>query len=81
MRAVFVGILEPSRVAIFATSRAAFTRLQLRAASRRAGSWRRFEHRFLRGPYCHVYFEIDARAQMIRIVHAWDGRRESTPEL
>lgn len=23
---------------------------------------------------CHIYFEVDKRAQTIRILHVWDGR-------
>lgn len=30
---------------------------------------------------CHIYFEIDTRKQMIRVLHIWDGRRETTPNL
>ena len=30
---------------------------------------------------CHIYFEIDERKQMIRVLHVWDGRRETTPKL
>jgi hypothetical protein len=30
---------------------------------------------------CHIYFEIDERKQMIRVLHVWDGRRETAPKL
>ncbi len=30
---------------------------------------------------CHVYFEVDAASEIIRILHLWDGRRERAPKL
>lgn len=35
----------------------------------------------LRKSRCHLYFEIDEPAQLIRILHVWDGRRERPPKL
>jgi hypothetical protein len=29
----------------------------------------------------HVYFEINEREQVVRIMSVWDGRRERPPKL
>ena len=31
--------------------------------------------------HCHLYFEVDERQRMIRLLHVWDGRRERAPRL
>lgn len=31
--------------------------------------------------HCHIYFEINARKQMLHVLHVWDGRRERGPKL
>jgi hypothetical protein len=31
--------------------------------------------------HSHIYFDIDERKQMIRILHVWDARRARPPKL
>jgi hypothetical protein len=31
--------------------------------------------------HCHIYFDVDERMQMIRVLHVWDARRERAPKL
>jgi hypothetical protein len=35
----------------------------------------------LKKSYCHVYFKLDERRQLITILQLWDGRRGHLPRL